>query len=61
MCWRNPLHAFQRFDPALRLLGLGGFGFESINKALDFSNTRLLPLEAGLLLGQSFTALNFKR
>ena len=31
---RDPLHALQSFDAALRLLGLAGFGFEAVNEAL---------------------------
>ena len=37
----NQLHPLQRFHAALRLLRLGGFGFEAINKRLQ---VRHLPL-----------------
>ena len=46
----NALHALQRLDAALRLLGFRGLGFEAVNKALQLGHLVLLARKGSLLL-----------
>ncbi len=61
MSRRNQLHTLQHLDTALRLLGLGRFGAETVDVALQMRHTLLLTLIHRLLLRQARGALNFKR
>ncbi|CGX35718.1 Uncharacterised protein [Salmonella enterica subsp. enterica serovar Typhi] len=61
MSRRNQLHTLQHLDTALRLLGLGGLGAETVDVALQMRHTLLLTLIHRLLLRQARGALNFKR
>ena len=57
----DKLHPLQHFDPALRLLGLGGFGTEAIDIALQVRDALLLAFVHRLLLSEAGGALHFKR
>src|SRR5690606_16652797 len=57
---RDQLHALQFLEPALGLLGLGGFGPEAAYEAFDFRHPLLLLGVLGLLLGQAFRSEAFK-
>ena len=52
----DEFHAFKRLDPALRLFGFGGLGFETVDKTLNMSDFALLFFERGLLLREFFLA-----
>src|SRR5690606_6915371 len=54
---RQRFHPVQFFQPALRLLGLGGLGAKAGDKFLDMRDALLLFIEGDLLLDQSFGAL----
>ncbi|KAF1029275.1 MAG: hypothetical protein GAK34_03913 [Delftia tsuruhatensis] len=58
---RQHLHAGQRLDAALRLLGLGGLGLEAVDEFLQVGDLFLLALERSLLqqhlLGAQFLEL----
>ena len=46
---RDQFHFLQRLHPALRLLGLGRFGFEAIDERLQMRDLPLLFNVRGLL------------
>ena len=53
---RDALHARQRLDPALRLLGLAGLGLEAVDEALQVRDALLLLAEGRLLLAHALGA-----
>ena len=53
---RELLHAGQRLDPALRLLGLGRLGLEAVDEALQLRHLLLLAAVGGLLLQHALGA-----
>ena len=54
-------HAFQRLDPALRLLGLGRLGLEAVDEARELGDLFLLALEGRLLLALPLGAHELER
>ena len=57
---RDALHAFQRLDPALRLLRLGGLGAEPVDERLQMRDLALLLGVGRLLQRELHRALAFE-
>ncbi len=61
MCRGDGLHAFQCFQPALRLFGFGGLGAKTFDVGFDVFYVALLFDIFRLLVSQPFGAYAFKR
>ncbi|CAJ0800102.1 hypothetical protein LMG18090_03947 [Ralstonia mannitolilytica] len=57
---REALHALERLDTALRLLGLGGLGLEARDERFEMRDLLLLPCVGGFLLRHLLQALRLE-
>ncbi len=57
---REPLHALERLDAALRLLGLAGLGFEARDERFEVCDLFLLARVGRFLQGHLLQALRFE-